>query len=104
MKCNENGGCPFKAVDTGSTYHEHIVCCTYFHCKAPHSDCHFTPDLFPLTRATLAGEWSCETCRWPFLNFCKFVAMRPIYPCIQWQSRGGYGDTLGGRDVGTKSP
>jgi hypothetical protein len=91
MKCDENGGCPFYKAS-------HYLEDTWGYCKyswgiepcvlknqEPFPDCHLTPDLFPIIRAMIAGEWTCEKCGNTDAPCCDTDPLR--IPCAAWQPR-----------------
>ena len=63
MKCDENGGCPLKVSGylcglayTISRMNDGGFSEGFKSCSMVHKDCHFTPDLFPIIRAMIAGK------------------------------------------------
>jgi hypothetical protein len=91
MKCDENGGCPFYKAS-------HYLEDTWGYCKyswgiepcvlknqEPFPDCHLTPDLFPIIRAMIAGEWRCERCE--YHHKCEIEQASQGCACSLWQPR-----------------
>jgi len=85
IKCQQNGGCPFLQSEMANGFLIHHSC------RFP---CEITPDLFPILRAMIAGEWKCETCKWGYPGkrqgeeyHCWLREPQYCWPCSLWQPR-----------------
>lgn len=75
-------GCPFwHGKDEG-----YCILCVYGDLDFDPFNCRITPADFPIIKAMLAGEWSCETCRFESGN-CEISLSRLARPCAEWQPK-----------------
>ena len=93
MKCNENGGCPWRQrrPQNGRLYDFCTSGLRAIECVGAVDNCYLTSASFTRIRAEILGVWQCDTCAntdncWVYQN------SRDSCACSRWQPRKDDGD------------